>query len=51
MTTSTDVIVRYYNGCSAGDLDELRATLHPDVVHYFLAPNPGWPATGARWRR
>jgi ketosteroid isomerase-like protein len=35
-------------GCTAGDLDELRATLHPDVVHYFLAPNPGSaPVAGA----
>jgi ketosteroid isomerase-like protein len=35
------LITRYYDACSAGDLDELRATLHPDVVHYFLAPNVG----------
>jgi ketosteroid isomerase-like protein len=35
------LITRYYAGCSAGDLDELLATLHPDVVHYFLAPNVG----------
>lgn len=35
------VIKRYYNGCTAGDLDMLRATLHEDVVHYFLAPNIG----------
>lgn len=35
------LITRYYDACSAGDLDELRATLHPDVVHYFLAPNIG----------
>jgi ketosteroid isomerase-like protein len=54
---NTDVIVRYYDGCSAGDLDELLATLHPDVVHYFLAPNPGSaPVVGAEhlaryWRK
>jgi ketosteroid isomerase-like protein len=30
-----------YAACSAGDLDGLHATLHPDVVHYFLAPNVG----------
>ncbi|WP_158744428.1 nuclear transport factor 2 family protein [Acidisphaera sp. L21] len=35
------IIRRYYNGCTAGDLAELAATLHPDVVHYFLAPNVG----------
>ena len=47
-TANTELIVRYYDGCSAGDLDELRATLHPDVVHYFLAPNPGSaPVAGA----
>ena len=54
---NTDLIVRYYDGCSAGDLDALRATLHPDVVHYFLAPNPGSaPVVGAEhlaryWRK
>lgn len=57
MTMPTEVIVRYYNGCGAGDLDELLATLHPDVVHYFLAPNPGsTPVVGAEhlaryWRK
>ena len=57
MTTNTDLIVRYYDGCSTGDLDELLATLHPDVVHYFLAPNPGSvPVVGAEhlaryWRK
>ena len=38
---TTRLIRRYYDGCTAGDLDELLATLHPEVVHYFLAPNPG----------
>jgi ketosteroid isomerase-like protein len=42
------LITRYYDACSAGDLDELLATLHPDVVHYFLAPNVGSaPVRGA----
>ena len=56
-TANTELIIRYYDGCSAGDLDELRATLHPDVVHYFLAPNPGSaPVAGAEhlaryWRK
>ena len=51
------LIRRYYDGCTAGDLTELLATLHPDVVHYFLAPNPGSaPVTGAEhlaryWRK
>jgi ketosteroid isomerase-like protein len=35
------IIKRYYNGCTSGDLDVLRSTLHADVVHYFLAPNVG----------
>ena len=35
------VITSYYNGCTSGDLDLLHSTLHPDVVHYFLAPNTG----------
>lgn len=52
-----DTIVRYYDGCSAGDVEAIRATLHPDVVHYFLAPNPGAaPVAGAEhlaryWRK
>jgi len=37
----TRLICRYYDGCTAGDLDVLRETLHEDVIHYFLAPNPG----------
>ncbi|MCU1482974.1 MAG: hypothetical protein JWQ19_3760 [Subtercola sp.] len=41
MSDRLALLVRYYEGCSAGDLDELVATLHPDVVHYFLAPNVG----------
>lgn len=39
--THRDVIDRYYDGCSRGDVDLMRATLTDDVVHYFLAPNPG----------
>lgn len=55
--TMDALIRRYYEGCTAGDLDELRATLHPDVVHYFLAPNVGSaPVAGAEhlarfWRK
>lgn len=37
----TALICRYYDGCTAGDIGILEETLHPDVVHYFLAPNPG----------
>lgn len=39
--SNLSIIKRYYNGCTSGDLDVLRPTLHPDVVHYFLAPNTG----------
>ena len=37
----TALISRYYDGCSTGDVDLMLTTLHPDVVHWFLAPNPG----------
>ena len=39
--SNLSIIKRYYNGCTSGDLDVLRSTLHPDVAHYFLAPNVG----------
>jgi ketosteroid isomerase-like protein len=35
------LICSYYNGCSAGDVDLMLSTLHPDVEHWFLAPNTG----------
>lgn len=53
----TEMICRYYDGCTAGDLDILCETLHPEVVHYFLAPNPGSAPVGPRehlaryWRK
>jgi ketosteroid isomerase-like protein len=53
----TALITRYYDGCSAGDVELMRQTLHPDVVHWFLAPNTGSRAVeGAEhlaryWRR
>ena len=37
----TALISRYYDGCSAGDVDLMLSTLHPDVVHWFLTPNTG----------
>ncbi|MAS42819.1 MAG: hypothetical protein CML46_05345 [Rhodobacteraceae bacterium] len=52
-----DLIRRYYDGCTSGDLGLLHATLHEDVVHYFLAPNVGSaPVRGrahlsAYWRK
>jgi ketosteroid isomerase-like protein len=56
-TTWTALIRRYYDGCSSGDVDLMLQTLHPDVVHWFLAPNTGSaPVAGAEhlaryWRK
>jgi ketosteroid isomerase-like protein len=42
------VVTRYYDGCSTGDVDLMLTTLHPEVVHWFLAPNVGSaPVVGA----
>ncbi|MEN2738419.1 nuclear transport factor 2 family protein [Microbacterium sp. X-17] len=55
--THLGVISRYYDGCSTGDVALMGETLHPDVVHYFLAPNVGSaPVGGAEhlaryWRK
>jgi ketosteroid isomerase-like protein len=53
----TALIRRYYDGCTAGDVATMRETLHPEVVHWFLAPNTGSaPVVGAEhlaryWRK
>lgn len=39
--TLLDVITRYYEGCSTGDVDLMLSTVDAEVVHWFLAPNPG----------
>jgi hypothetical protein len=45
---SLATVCRYYDGCSQGDIDMMVSTLHADVVHYFLDPNPAnVPITGA----
>ncbi|GAA5092253.1 hypothetical protein GCM10025760_20640 [Microbacterium yannicii] len=55
--THLQSISRYYDGCSGGDIPLMLETLHPDVVHYFLAPNVGSaPVAGAEhlvryWRK
>jgi ketosteroid isomerase-like protein len=55
--TPLEVIRRYYDGCSTGDVDAMAATLAENVVHYFLAPNTGSaPVRGAEhlahyWRK
>ncbi len=50
-----EVVRRYFDGCSTGDLETLLGTLTPDVVHYFL-PTRFPPIRGAEtlanyWRR
>lgn len=35
------LITRYYDACSNADVDTLMDVLHPEVVHWFLAPNVG----------
>lgn len=50
-----EVVRRYFDGCSTGNLDTLLGTLAPDVVHYFL-PTRFPPIRGAGtlanyWRR
>jgi ketosteroid isomerase-like protein len=44
--TNIDIVRRYFAGCNSGDIDELTATLTPDVVHYFL-PSMFPPILGA----
>ena len=49
------VVRRYFEGCSSGDLATLLSTLTPDVVHYFL-PRQFPPIRGAdhlarHWRK
>ena len=52
-----DTITRYYDGCTAGDVELMLGTLDPGVVHWFLAPNIGSaPVRGAEhlaryWRK
>jgi ketosteroid isomerase-like protein len=35
---NVQLVLRYFEGCNTGDLDQLKSTLAPDVVHYFLLP-------------
>jgi ketosteroid isomerase-like protein len=35
---AVQVVLKYFDGCNTGDLDQLKSTLAPDVVHYFLMP-------------
>ncbi len=53
----TALLRTYYDGCNRGDVDLMCSTFHPEVVHYFLAPNTGSaPVRGAEhlaryWRK
>ncbi|MGZ9058461.1 MAG: hypothetical protein ACXW14_04360 [Burkholderiaceae bacterium] len=40
------VVLKYFDGCNSGDLDDLLATLDPEVIHYFL-PQQFKPIRGA----
>lgn len=52
-----ELVSRYYDSCNSGDVEQMMSTLHPDVVHWFLAPNRGsGPVSGAEhlaryWRK
>ncbi len=53
--TNVEVVLRYFDGCTSGDIDVLMSTLAPDVVHYFL-PVIHEPIRGAEhlsryWRK
>lgn len=37
-TRNISVVLKYFDGCNSGDLDDLLRTLDPDVIHYFLPP-------------
>lgn len=54
-SNNISVVLKYFDGCNSGDLDELLSTLDPDIVHYFL-PTQFPPIHGAEhlaryWRK
>jgi len=54
-TENVDVVLRYFDGCNSGDVDDLMSTLADDVTHYFL-PSTFRPISGAEhlanyWRK
>jgi ketosteroid isomerase-like protein len=49
------VVLKYFDGCNTGDLEDLLSTLDPEVTHYFL-PRQFKPIEGAQhlakyWRK
>lgn len=47
----TEIIKRYYEGCSTADFDLMMSTFDPDIVHYFVdhAPVIGAAALANYW--
>ena len=49
------VVLKYFDGCNSGDMNDLLSTLDPEVIHYFL-PHQFKPIQGAQhlakyWRK
>ena len=49
------VVLKYFDGCNSGEINDLLSTLDPDVIHYFL-PQQFKPIRGAEhlakyWRK
>lgn len=49
------VVLKYFEGCNSGSLDDLLSTLDSDVIHYFL-PGQFQPIRGSEhlakyWRK
>lgn len=52
---NVSVVLKYFEGCNTGDLNDLLNTLDPEVIHYFL-PQQFKPIRGAQhlakyWRK
>lgn len=49
------VVLKYFDGCNTGNLDDLLSTLDPDVTHYFLErqfkPIRGAQHLAKHWRK
>jgi hypothetical protein len=49
------LVLRYFEACNTGDLDDLKSTLAPNVVHYFLSelhpPIRGADHLARYWRK
>jgi len=36
MLKNVEMVLRYFEGCNSGNLDDSKSTLAPDVVHYVV---------------